>query len=436
MTPLYDGHVIGRAVTPQGVLPDTFVAWSGGVITEVRPAAPGDGGAGAGGGTSSSDARDTGPLILPGLADVHNHGALGHGFPGADAEGCAAAAAHHRRWGTTTLLASTVSALPDDLARQVAVLADVADDGHIDGIHLEGPFINACRCGAQDPRAIVPGDPAALEKILDAGRGHVRAITLAPETERLGDLLRVCAERGLVASFGHTDAGFDATARAIGDAADLGLTVTATHLFNAMPPVHHREPGAAGALLAAAARGEAIVELIADGVHLADSMVDLVMATTGAAGITLVSDAMAAAGMPDGDYVLGTLPVVVRGGVARLKVEGGAGSAAETDASTSADTDTAASAPEPLGAIAGGTSTIHDQVMRMLARGIDPTAIAHMAATTGAAIAGFGDRGEVAVGKRADLLLCDDTPQPGPAPRNGGAPTPPTVIIGGTRKER
>lgn len=429
MPSLYDGHVIGRAATPQGLRPDTYVAWSGGVITEVRPArdedrahagnghaAPDDrGGDGDGGTSSSSD-----PLILPGFIDVHDHGALGHGFPTSDAEGCAVAAAHHRRWGTTTLLASTVSALPPDLARQVAVLADVADDGHVDGIHLEGPFINACRCGAQNPHAIVPGDPAALETILDAGRGHVRAITLAPETERLDDLLRVCADHGLVASFGHTDADFDATARAIRAAGDLGLTVTATHLFNAMPPVHHRDPGAAGALLAAAARGEAIVELIADGVHLADAMVDLVIATAGADGVTLVSDAMAAAGMPDGDYVLGTLPVLVRDGVARLKADdGGDGDGGGED-----------------GTIAGGTSTVHDQAVRMLSRGIDPAAVARMSATTGARVAGFADRGAIAVGKRADLILFDDAPKATPTPDDEEAATPPTVIAGGERKER
>ena len=409
MASLDDGHVIGRAITPEGVLPDAYVAWRGGVITEVRPAAPGDRSPDQVPGGAPDDAPGADPLILPGLVDVHDHGALGHGFPGSDAEGCAAAAAHHRRWGTTTLFASTVSALPADLARQVAVLADVADDGHIDGIHLEGPFINACRCGAQDPRAIVPGDPAALEMLLDAGRGHVRAVTLAPETDRIGDLLRICAERGLVVSFGHTDAGYDLTARTIDAANALGLTVTATHLFNAMPPVHHREPGAAGALLAASARGEAIVELIADGVHLSDAMVDLVRATTGADGITLVSDAMAAAGMPDGDYVLGTLPVIVDGGVARLKDGGN---------------------------IAGGTSTIFDQVMRMLHRGIDPADVARMASATGAKATGFADRGAVAVGKRADLLLCDDAPEGTPPHHHGGATTPPTVIVAGERKER
>ena len=166
MASLDDGHVIGRAITPEGVLPDAYVAWQGGVITEVRPAAPGDRSPDQVPGGAPEDAPDDAPgadpLILPGLVDVHDHGALGHGFPGSDAEGCAAAAAHHRRWGTTTLFASTVSAPPSALARQVAVLAEVADDGHVDGIHLEGPFLNARRCGAQDPRAIAPGDPDAL----------------------------------------------------------------------------------------------------------------------------------------------------------------------------------------------------------------------------------------------------------------------------------
>ena len=404
-----DDHVIGRAVTPEGVLPNAYVAWADGVITQVRATRPGD------------PEADGDPLILPGLVDVHNHGAAGHGFPTSDAEGSAVAAAHHRRWGTTTLLASTVSALPDALARQVAVLAEVADDGHVDGIHLEGPFLNACRCGAQDPRAIVPGDPDALEMLLDAGRGHVRSITLAPETDRIDDLLHVCADRGLAVSFGHTDTDYDATARVIDAATDLGLTVTATHLFNAMPPVHHRDPGAAGALLAAAARGEAVVELIADGVHLSDAMVDLVRVTTGPSGITLVSDAMAATGMPDGDYVLGALPVTVTGGVARLTT------------TTAEDHGDSTSSP---GAIAGGTTTIHDQVLRMLHRSIDPADVAQMASSTGAKAAGFADRGTICVGKRADLLLCDDAPERNPAPRDGRAPTPPTVITAGKRKER
>lgn len=126
----------------------------------------------------------------------------------------------------------------------------------------------------------------------------------------------------------------------------------------------------------ALARQVAVLAEVADGVHLSDAMVDLVRATTGPSGITLVSDAMAATGMPDGDYVLGALPVTVTGGVAQ------------------------------------------------------------MTSSTAAKAAGFGDRGTIAVGKRADLLLCDDTPARNPAPRDGRAPTPPTVITAGKRKER
>lgn len=373
---LDDGSVRGRIVTPAGILPDAVVAWADGVIQYVGPA----------GAEPSESSSEPLPLVLPGLADVHNHGAVGHGFPGADADGCAAAARYHRSHGTTTLLASTVSAAPADLAEQVAVLADAADAGDIDGIHLEGPFINACRCGAQDPRAIIPGDPVALAAIIASGRGHVRSVTLAPETHQLEALLDVCADHGLVVSYGHTDADYDATAAAIGAARARDLQVTATHLFNAMPPLHHREPGAAGALLAAAADGDAVVELIADGVHVSDAMVDLVIDAVGPGAITLVSDAMAAAGMHDGDYVLGSLPVIVDGGVARLRTNDGT-----------------------PGAIAGGTSTIFDQVARMHARGVNLTDIATMAADTGARVAGVAGRGAIAVGKRADLLLCDDT---------------------------
>lgn len=359
----------GTVVTPDGVRANTVVTVVDDRITEVRPA-----------GTSDSDASHH-AWILPGFVDLHNHGGAGFGFPNADRAGCRAAARHHRAHGTTTLLASLVSAPGEQLVSQTSVLADLADEGEIDGIHMEGPFINHCRCGAQDPAAIIPGDPALFAKVARAGRGWLKSITFAPETDHAFELLEVCAEHGVVASLGHTDADFDVTLSVLERAERLGVPVTATHLFNAMPPVHHRAPGAAAAMIDAAATGRMVVELVADGVHLHDCTVDLVWDAVHPASAAFVTDAMAAAGTADGDYVLGDLRVTVASGVARLTT---------TDGS--------------LGAIAGGTSRLLDQVQRHLRRGRDVAEVAALAATTGARVLGLSDRGSIAVGNRADVV--------------------------------
>lgn len=363
-------QLTGDILTPAGVLTHhTLTIDEAGVIASIAPAA--------------ADTPADAALILPGLADIHTHGGAGESFPTSTAEGCAVAAHHHRSHGSTTLLASLVSGPGDHLVRQTALLADLAEDDLIDGIHAEGPFVNPGRCGAQDPRAIIPGDPALFTRICEAGRGQLKSITFAPETAHARELVDICADYGVIASLGHTDADFSVTADLIAYAATKQVTVTATHLFNAMPPIHHRNPGAAAALISAATRALASVELVADGVHLDDHTVEMILDTVGADGVTFVSDAMGAAGQADGDYILGDLAVTVSGGVARLTT---------TDGSE--------------GAIAGGTSCVMDQVKRHLAAGRDLTEVL-TAATTGHRLLGYTDRGYLAVGARADLILTD-----------------------------
>src|SRR6266852_7905939 len=148
-----------------------------------------------------------------------------------------------------------------------ASVAALADEGVIAGIHLEGPFLSAARCGAQDPRHMIPPDVAAFERLRAAAAGHLRVITLAPELPGAPRLIEAAAQAGVIAAVGHTDATADLTAAAV----DAGAT-HATHLFNGMRPLHHREPGAAGALLD---RGEVTCEVIADGVHLHDTAIRL-----------------------------------------------------------------------------------------------------------------------------------------------------------------
>jgi N-acetylglucosamine-6-phosphate deacetylase len=319
-------------------------------------------------------------LLLPGLVDVHCHGGAGHGFPDAAAGGVREAAAHHLAAGTTTLVASLVSAPAAVLRERLAVLAPMVRAGELAGVHLEGPFLSAARCGAQDPAALVPGDPALLRELL--ALGGVVSMTLAPETAHAGELVAVLREHGALPSFGHTDATAAATTAAI-RAATAGGPLSATHLFNGMPPLLSRAPGPVAACLAAAARGELVVELVGDGVHLAPETVAAVFDLVGAGQVALVTDAMAAAGMPDGRYRLGALPVEVTGGVARLADDDGPG------------------------AIAGGTARLVDVVRHTVAAGV-PLPAAVLAATgTPAGLLGRADVGRLTPGARADVLVTD-----------------------------
>ncbi len=374
--------LVRGAVIAGGVqIDDGVVEVVGQRIVRVGPARDGDG------------PPAPGTYVLPGLVDVHCHGGAGQGFPEAGADGVLAAARHHLDHGTTTMLASLVSAPGDTLLERVRLLAPLVTAGHLAGIHLEGPFLAAAQCGAQDPAAIVPGDPELLRRLLDAADGTVRSMTLAPETPRYRELLAVMERHGVLPSLGHTDTTAAATTAAIGLAA--GRSLSATHLFNGMPPLHHRAPGPAAACLAAAARGAMVVELVADGVHLADETVTMVFDLVGPDRIALVTDAMAAAGMDDGRYRLGALDVDVVDGIARL------------------------SGDRP--ALAGGTARLIDVLRRVVRHAGVPLPAAVTAATaTPARLLGCHDEvGDLAVGRRADLVVTDAALHPRSVMRAG-----------------
>jgi N-acetylglucosamine-6-phosphate deacetylase len=352
-----------------------------------------------------------GRLILPGLVDVHCHGGAGHGFPEADPPGMRDAADHHLRHGTTTLLGSLVSAPADLLVERVRALLPLVASGDLAGIHLEGPFLSAARCGAQDPRSLVPGDPALLHRLLETGEGAIRSVTLAPETARLTELLGVLAAADVTPSFGHTDASAVETHAAI--TAVGGRRLGATHLFNGMPPLHSRAPGPVAACLAAAARGAMVVELVGDGVHLADETVATVFDLLGGDRIALVTDAMAAAGMPDGRYPLGPMTVDVVGGVARLAGDAGT-----------------------IGAIAGGTARLIDVLRRtVLDAGVSlPEAVTAATATPARLLGLDSEIGDVVPGRRADLLITDEGLQPHAVLRAGRWIVPPPTDTDGVRE--
>ena len=232
-------------------------------------------------------------------------------------------------------------------------------------------------------------DVAVFERLHAAARGHLRIITLAPELPGAMELIKAATQAGVTVAVGHTDATADVTLAAI----DAGAT-HATHLFNGMRPFHHREPGAVGALLD---QDEVTCEVIADGVHLHDIAIHLAARAAGPGRLVLVSDAMAAAGMPDGRYQLGSKRVTVTGGVARLQED-----------------------PGQPGAIAGSTATLADVVRHAIVAGLPVPDVAAAASTTPARVLGLGDRtGALRPGLDADLVLCDDGFRPRAVMRHG-----------------
>jgi N-acetylglucosamine-6-phosphate deacetylase len=253
--------------------------------------------------------------VVPGFVDTHLHGGGGASFStashnGADHNGTSTAVALHRRHGTTTLVASLVTAAPDELLRQVGELADDVRTGLIAGIHLEGPWLSTKRCGAHQPSLMRDPDPAEVDRLLEAGGGAISMVTLAPE--RVGALAAVkrIVDAGVVVAVGHTEATYEQTRTAIAAGATVG-----THLFNAMRPIDRREPGPIIALLE---ESRVTVEVIADGVHVDPAIYRHVTRSAGPDRVSLVTDAMAAAGMADGAYHLGPLAVDVVDGVARV----------------------------------------------------------------------------------------------------------------------
>jgi N-acetylglucosamine-6-phosphate deacetylase len=398
------GHLLtgGRVVTPGGVLSPGWIRTVGSVIDAIGPGEPSEH---ESSGLAATDLR--GQWVLPGFVDMHVHGGGGTSFTEGTAGDARRAAEFHRRNGSTTILASLVTAPLAGLEARAAMLAGLAREGVIAGLHLEGPFLAAARCGAQDPRHMIAPDVAAFASLHAAAAGQLRVITLAPELPGATALIKAATQAGVIASVGHTDATADVTAAAV----DAGAS-HATHLFNGMRPMHHREPGPVGALLD---RDEVSCEVIADGVHLHDTVIRLVARAAGPGRLVLITDAMAAAGMPDGRYRLGSMRVDVAGGVARLAADtesdSGAGSAADADADAESGARAGAgagAASRAPGAIAGSTATMAGVVRHAVAAGLPVTDVAAAASTTPARVLGLADRaGALRPGLDADLVILD-----------------------------
>ncbi|MEU7831981.1 MULTISPECIES: N-acetylglucosamine-6-phosphate deacetylase [unclassified Nonomuraea] len=352
-----------RIVTPEGVH-DGWLTIEDGRITHVGHGAAPRAGHSLGG-----------RHVVPGFVDLHNHGGAGGSFPTGEQDRARDAVALHERHGTTTMVASLVTGALDDLARATSSLAELCDDGLLAGIHFEGPYISRARCGAHNPGLLREPSPREFGELLKAGRGHVRMLTIAPELPGALETIRMAAAEGVLAALGHSDATYEQTLAGI----EAGATV-ATHLYNALPPLGHRTPGPIAALL----EDERVtIELINDGVHVHPAMLRLAYEVAGPARTALITDAMAAAGMGDGTYVLGSMDVIVTDGVARL---------AEGDS------------------IAGSTLTMDVAFRRAVQEmGLTLSETVQLTSLTPARVLGVADRaGSIAVGKAADLVVLSD----------------------------
>jgi N-acetylglucosamine-6-phosphate deacetylase len=330
------------------------------------------------GGAASAEAGEVVELgerwLVPGYIDVHVHGGGGAQCNTSTADEIAAVARFHARHGTTGLLATTVPSPIEDLCAALAAIARCTAPTLL-GAHLEGPFLSRERPGAMDPSLFLAPDAGQLERLLAAGAGRIRLMTLAPELPGGPALVEQLVRVGVVASIGHTDAS-DADVR---DAVRAGATA-ATHVFNAMPPLRHRAPGALGAVLDL---DEVSCELICDGVHVDPVAMRLLHRAKGPLGIRLVTDASSAAGMPDGEYRLGGREITVSGG--RAVLSGGE-------------------------SLAGSTLTMEAAVqnaVRFLGVPIEEAVL--ISSTNSARLLGLeGRKGAIAAGLDADLVVLDD----------------------------
>ena len=359
-------------VTPTRVLAPGWLLVAGERIVEVADGAP----------PRSPDLDLGAATVVPGFVDLHVHGGGGASFDTGTAEAAETVVATHLARGTTTMAASLVTDSPDRTRGAARELALLARAGRLAGIHLEGPWLSPRRAGAHRRDLLTAPDAASTDALLAAGEGDVRMVTIAPELPGGLDAVRRLADAGVVVAIGHTDASYDVVRAAIDAGASVG-----THLFNAMPALHHRDPGPVGALLEAPVD----VEVVADGVHLHPAVLRAVFAAKPGRCL-LVTDAMAAAGVGDGDHRLGATAVEVRDGVARL-----------------AD-----------GTLAGSTLTM-DAAVRHAVRtaGLPLLDVAYAASTAPARAWGLGDVGALEAGRRADLVVLDEDLEVGRVMRAG-----------------
>ncbi len=311
-----------------------------------------------------------GGYVIPGLVDVHTHGAVGEDFSDGKPAGLQPLADYYAAHGVTSYLATTMTLKEEVLTPAMHAVRDFKPGGGAKcaGVHLEGPFLSYAKRGAQAAENLHKPDPALFHRLNEASGGQVRLVTVACEEEGalpfIREISRICT-----VSLGHTTADYDTAMSGF-----LAGASHATHLYNGMPSLLHRAPGVIGAAFDAGAS----VELICDGLHIHPSVIRATYQLFGDK-LNLISDSLRCAGMPDGDYELGGQPIVVKNHKATLLD----------------------------GTLAGSSISLLDAVRNVVRFGL-PLAGAVYAASTAPALAAGLDAGVIAQGKAADLLVLDE----------------------------
>ncbi|WP_086074388.1 N-acetylglucosamine-6-phosphate deacetylase [Paenibacillus camerounensis] len=366
----------GKVLTPSGLIEQGVIAVSPEAIHYAGEAAwlP------AAYSSWSASGGEPGSLLIPGFVDVHVHGGAGHDFMYSNSGALDAITRFHAAQGTTTMLATTMTASKPDIDRVLAEVNSYRAAGmpyaRLAGVHLEGPFISPKWPGAQNPEHIVPANIDWLEAWEAQYPGLIRQVTLAPEREGALEAILWLRRHGITAALGHTNATFEEVVAA----ADAGLN-QAVHMYNAMTPLHHRKPGTAGAVMY---DGRIRAEIIADGIHVHPAAIQIIARLKNEDNLLLITDAMSATGLDDGEYTIGDLPVLVSGGVATLKEH-----------------------PE---ALAGSTLTMIRGFRYLVQEvGLSLEEASRAASLTPAVSLGMQRTiGSLEAGKRGDILLLDD----------------------------
>ena len=317
-------------------------------------------------------------IVTPGFIDIHVHGGKGRSVMDASADAINELAKFKVHHGTTAFLPTTISASQEkllDAAKAVKVAMEKRTEGaEVLGIHLEGPYISTEKRGGQDPDFIRPPSLDGLREILKASNQKVRIVTLAPEVDGAEKLIGELRNLGIVASMGHSNATYSVAV----DAIRHGVS-HAAHVFNGMRSFHHREPGVLGAVLT---HNEVTAELISDGVHVHSAAMKLLTRVKGSKRVVLVTDAIRAAGMPEGEYKVGRQKVIVKNGICRLV----------------------------SGELAGSTLTMDVAVRNMVELvGASLQEAVMMATINTAKVIGVENRkGSIEPGKDADLVMLDE----------------------------
>jgi N-acetylglucosamine-6-phosphate deacetylase len=369
---------LARAFTPTTEITDAGILIRDGVIEAIGPRQDMTLPAGA------SEILAAGQTAIPGFIDVHIHGAGGHDVMEGTAEAMSAVSKTLVRHGTTSFVATTVTASPDDTCRSVEGIAHyitqqfaaLQTKAEVLGIHYEGPFINKARRGVHPAEWVQLPSAELLQRLLQAAAGNARILTIAPELLGAIPCMHAARDAGVVVAMGHTDATYEQARAGIAHGARH-----AVHVYNAMRPFSHRDSGVIGAVLTSS---EVTAELIADGVHVEEAAMRLLLQAKGPGCVILISDGLSATGMPDGKYMLGNFEVTVSGGVCR----------------------------NAEGRLAGSTLTLDRALRNVIALGVPLQDAVRMLTANPAKLLGIEfKKGALRTGADADIVLLDENLQ-------------------------